>query len=66
MIGIYYAPSALLLVMCTGAFLILFQFSIVLSNRTREVKMLAQSLALLEERVRQLEAGQKTKTEDRV
>lgn len=50
LIGIYYPPAALFLVMFGGMLLILFQFSCVLSRRADDIKKLAQRLALLEEK----------------
>lgn len=54
-IGIAYPPATLFLILITFIFLILFQYSIVLSKRAEEVKKLTQSIALLEERLRNLE-----------
>ena len=54
-IGIVYPPATLFLLLSAGIFLILFQYSLILSRRTEEVKRLTQELALLEERLRRLE-----------
>ncbi len=51
LIGIYYPPAALFLVMFGGMLLILFQFSCVLSRRADDIKTLSQRLALLEEKM---------------
>lgn len=56
-VGIYYAPSMLFLFMLCAQFLILFQYSMIMTKRAEEAKRLAQELALLEERVRKLEGG---------
>jgi hypothetical protein len=61
--GIYYAPSALFLFMLCSLFLILFQYSILLTRRSDDVRRLAQDLALAEERIRKLE--ERVKNEDK-
>ncbi|NLF39235.1 DUF2304 domain-containing protein [bacterium] len=55
MIGIAYSPSALLLILLMAHLLILIQFSVVISSLSDKNRDLAQSLALLELRVRELE-----------
>ena len=55
MVGIYYAPSMLFLFMLCAQFLILFQYSMIMTKRAEETKRLAQEIALLEERIRKLE-----------
>ena len=50
-IGIAYPPSALLLLMVMGIFLILVQFSIITSDLTDKVRRLAQEVALLKQRL---------------
>jgi len=49
LLGIYYAPSAFLLLLVVGIFLILIQFSVVISNLREENKILAQEIAILKE-----------------
>jgi hypothetical protein len=56
LIGIFYSPSMLFLFLLCSVFLILFQFSIILTRRSDDVHRLARELALAEERIRRLEA----------
>jgi len=56
LVGIQYPPATLFLIMIMSIILIMFQYSIVLSKRTDEVKSLTQELSILEERVRKLES----------
>jgi hypothetical protein len=55
LLGIAYAPSALFLVAGAFVILLLLHFSIAVSRLTDQSKVLAQRLALLEERQRQSE-----------
>jgi hypothetical protein len=48
LVGIYYAPMAFLLLLMMAVFLILIQFSVVISRLKDENKKLIQRLALLE------------------
>jgi hypothetical protein len=57
--GIAYPPSALLMMMVIGIFLILVQFSIITSDLTDKVRRLAQEVGLLKQRLEQLEHGTK-------
>lgn len=54
-VGIHYSPSTLFLFMLCAQFLMLFQYSMIMTKRTDEIKRLAQEMALLEERLRKLE-----------
>ena len=56
LVGIYYSPSTLFLFMLCSLFLILFQYSLLLTRRSEDVRRLAQELALTEERLRKVEA----------
>lgn len=47
LIGIAYAPAAFLLILVLGLFLILIQFSIIISQLSEDRKNLAQEIALL-------------------
>ncbi len=47
LLGIYYAPSAFLLLLIMGIFLILLQFTIILSKMKERIKILAQEVAML-------------------
>ncbi len=51
-LGIYSAPSAFLLILIIAIFLILIQFSIIISKLKDENKILAQEIALLNEKMR--------------
>src|SRR3954468_5187283 len=55
-VGIYYAPSALFVVAFGFILVLLLHFSVAVSRMSEQAKVLAQRLALLEERNRQLEA----------
>lgn len=55
MIGIAYAPATLFLFLIVAVFMILIQYSIVLSKRTEQVKNLTQEIALLRQRFERLE-----------
>lgn len=51
-IGIYYAPAALFLVLLIGLLLVCMHFSVTLSKHQKQIKTLAQELAILKERYR--------------
>jgi hypothetical protein len=55
-VGIYYAPSALFAVAFGFILVLLLHFSVAVSRLSEQTKVLAQRLALLEERNRELEA----------
>ena len=57
LIGIQYPPATLFLLLLMFIVLILFQYSLVLSRRSDDVRRLAQELSLLEERLRRLEGS---------
>jgi hypothetical protein len=52
-LGIHYPPSALFLIAVGFAVMLLLHFSVTISRLSDQTKVLAQRLALLEERVRQ-------------
>ena len=54
-IGVDYPPGLLFLIAFVGVLFILFQFSLVISRFTDQIKNLAQDLGLLERRLRDLE-----------
>jgi hypothetical protein len=54
-IGVDYPPGLLFLIAFIGVLFILFQFSLVISKFTDQIKNLSQDVALLERRVRDLE-----------
>jgi hypothetical protein len=56
-IGISYPPSALFLIAFGFVILLLLHFSVAVSRLTDQSKVLAQQLALLDERVRRQEEG---------
>jgi hypothetical protein len=68
-IGIHYAPSALFVIAFGVVLLLLLHFSLVVSRLADQSKVLAQRLALLEERQREsaeaLERGQRAETLER-
>ena len=47
LVGIYYAPSALFLLLVLAIFLILIQFSVVISKLSEENKKLSQTIGLM-------------------
>ncbi len=53
-IGIYYAPATLFLVLIVCILLILLQFSILLTVRSRQTKKIAQEVALLKNELEKL------------
>ncbi|MCP3966154.1 MAG: DUF2304 domain-containing protein [Lentisphaerae bacterium] len=55
LIGIAYSPATLFLVLIITLILILIQFSIVISRQVDKIKNMAQEVALLKERLKQLE-----------
>ncbi len=55
-VGIYYAPSALFVIAFGFVLVLLLHFSVAVSRLSEQAKVLAQRLALLEERNRELEA----------
>jgi hypothetical protein len=55
-VGIYYAPSALFVIAFGFILVLLLHFSVAVSRLSEQAKVLAQRLALLEERNRELEA----------
>ena len=58
LVGIAYSPTALLLVMILGLFLILIQFSVVVSTQADQIRQLSQQLGLLNLQIRKLEQSQ--------
>jgi hypothetical protein len=62
-VGIRYAPSALFVIAFGFILILLLHFSIAVSRLSDQTKVLAQRLALLEERVRQAE-GEAADAED--
>jgi hypothetical protein len=59
-IGISYAPVAFLLILVMGIFLILIQFSVIISQLSEDRKNLAQEIALLK---REIEKSQQRREE---
>jgi len=53
--GIYYAPSALLVIVIFCGFLLFLNFSLVISKLTNQSKDLAQEIALLQNKLEKLE-----------
>jgi len=63
-IGIFYAPSALFAIALGCMFVLLLHFSLVISRLADQSKVLAQRLAILQQRVDELE-GQPARAEQR-
>ncbi|MBN1968610.1 MAG: DUF2304 domain-containing protein [Candidatus Delongbacteria bacterium] len=53
--GIAYAPAAFLLVLVMAIFLILIQFSIIISKQSDQIKVMAQEIGLLKKKVEENE-----------
>ena len=53
MVGIYYPPTALLLLLILGLFVVVIQVSVVITRQRHQIKALTQRLALLEEEQKQ-------------
>jgi len=51
LMGIAYSPAAFLLVLVMAIFLILIQFSIIISKQSEQIKNMAQEIGLLKQRV---------------
>ncbi len=49
-VGIYYPPAALLLLLILGLIMVMIQFSVVITRQRHQIKALTQRLGLLEER----------------
>jgi hypothetical protein len=64
LVGIRYAPSALFVIAFGFILLLLLHFSIAVSRLTDQSKVLAQRLALLEERLREQEGRTRRTNED--
>lgn len=63
-VGVYYAPTALFLLLVFFMLLILVHFSMVISGLLQDKQTLAQSVGLLESRVRALEGELKSSSLD--
>ena len=61
-IGVFYPPSALFVIAFVFVLLLLLHFSVAVSRLADQSKVLAQRLALLEERQSALEAGRAAET----
>jgi hypothetical protein len=64
-IGIHYAPSALFVIAFGFVLLLLLHFSLVVSRLADQSKVLAQRVALLEEKQRELKAAQEDEGAER-
>ncbi len=59
LVGIAYPPAALFLILLLAIFLILIEFSVIISRLSEESKILAQEVALLKLRLEESKAGEK-------
>jgi len=59
-VGIEYPPAFVFLIALLGIIFILFQFSVSISRYSEQIKVLSQEIALLRERLRQLERQDST------
>ena len=64
-LGIFYPPNALFLIAFGFVLFLLMHFSLAISRLSDQTKVLAQRLALLEERVRRGEATAEAEAEER-
>ena len=62
-VGVYYAPSALFVIAFGFVLVLLLHFSVAVSRLAEQSKVLAQRLAIAEERQRELEARRGTEQE---
>jgi hypothetical protein len=62
LLGVYYPPTALFLILVFFMLIILIHFSTVISELLNDKQILTQSLAILETRVRELEEKQTRKS----
>jgi hypothetical protein len=62
-IGIEYPPALIFLLALIGVILILVQYSITISRFSDQIKMLTQEIALLRQRLRELESKQPDQVE---
>lgn len=60
LIGIYYAPTALVLILLLGMLLILIHYSVVISNHDKKIKDLAQENGLLKQKIEKISKSKKT------
>ena len=56
-LGVYYPPAVLLLVLIFFVFVASLYFSVVISGQRRQIEHLVEELAILEARLRQVEAS---------
>lgn len=56
LVGIAYAPAAFLLILVMAIFLILIEFSIIISKLSDNVKVLVQEIGLIKEKMKKSEA----------
>jgi hypothetical protein len=59
LVGIHYAPAALLLFLLIGVVAILIHYSVIISKISGQNKILIQEVALLKQKVSELEKGEK-------
>ena len=52
-VGIHYPPAALLLLLILGLFIVMIQFSVIITRQRHQIKALTQRLALLEDEQKQ-------------
>jgi len=58
LVGIYYAPAALLLFLLIGVVAILIHYSVIISKLSGQNKILIQEIALLKQKISELEKGE--------
>lgn len=59
-LGVYYPPAVLLLVLVFSVFVASLYFSVVISGQRRQIEHLVEELALLEQRVKEMERASRT------
>jgi hypothetical protein len=59
LVGIHYAPAALLLFLLIGVVAILIHYSVIISKLSEQNKVLIQEVALLKQKVFEMEKGEK-------
>lgn len=64
-VGIYYAPSALFAVAFAFVLIMLLHFSLVISRLAEQSKVLAQRVSIMQQRIDDLEAAERSRAEQR-
>ena len=58
--GIYYAPAVFLPIIIFFGVVLFLYFSVIVTNQSEKIKILAQKMAILEQRIEELESEEKS------